>query len=239
MSVEVLGKSVDNRRARVEMRRRGLDHITPWFAKVLHKTRMVRGVNIGMVEKSWDVLRTVQFIEQNVSKTTPILDLGAYASEVLYCLYDTGYADLTGIDLNPALKQMPFKDRIKFVVGDFTHMEFPAESFGAITAISVIEHGFCGPRVFGEAARLLKAGGYLIGSTDYWPEKIDTSGITAFGLDWTIFSKKDLLNLAEEAGKHGLVPVGQLNFEASEATVSWFGRGYTFAWFAFQKIESP
>jgi len=58
-----------------------------------------------------------------------------------------------------------------------------------------------------------------------------------YGLDWTIFSKDELLNLIEEAGKHGLVPVGQLNFDASEPTVRWLKRDYTFAWFAFQKAD--
>ena len=77
MSLQVLAKSVDNMRARAEIRRRGLDFVTPWFVKVLHKTRIVEGVNVGLLEKSWDVLRTLQFIEQHVGKRTPILDLGA------------------------------------------------------------------------------------------------------------------------------------------------------------------
>jgi len=236
MSVEVLTKTADNTRARAEMRRRGLDFVTPWFEKVLHKTGIVKGVNVGLGEKSWDVLRTCRFIEQLVGKTTPILDLGAYGSEVLCCLNEMGYSDLTGIDLNPALTRMPFQQNIKYVTGDFTQTAFPSETFGAITAISVIEHGFCGPKVFREISRILKTGGYLIGSTDYWPEKIDTRGVIVYGLEWTIFSKDELLSLIEEASKHGLVPVGRLNFEASEATVRWLERDYTFAWLALQKV---
>ena len=238
MSLEILEKSADNQRARLEMRRRGLDHLTPWLFKVLHKTRIVKGVNVGMLEKSWDVLRTLQFIEQHASRTTPILDLGAYASEVLCSLHRMGFADLTGIDLNPTLTRMPYKASIKYVTGDFAHTGFSEETFGVITAISVLEHGFCAPKLFRELSRILKVGGYFIGSTDYWPEKIDTSGITAFGLDWRIFSKKEILDLVEEAGKHRLVPVGELNFEALEKTVSWFERKYTFAWFAFQKVNN-
>lgn len=238
MSVEVLTKSDDNQRARAEMRRRGLDFATPWFGKVLHKTGIVRGVTVGLLQKSWDVLKTLQFIEQHLSKTTPILDLGAYASEVLCSLCKIGYSDLTGIDLNPDLTQMPFKENIRYVTGDFAHTSFPDESFGAITAISVLEHGFCGPKVFREISRILKTGGYFIGSTDYWPEKVDTSGVVIYGLDWTIFSKSELLNLIEEAGRHGLVPVGPVNFEAPERTVGWLKRDYTFAWFAFKKAGS-
>lgn len=237
MSLEVLAKTEDNVRARAEIRRRGLDFVTPWFVKVLHKTQVVRGVNVGLLLKSWDVLKTLQFIEQRVSKTTPILDLGAYGSEVLCSLHKMGFSDLTGIDLNPALTRMPDEENIKYVTGDFTHTTFPTETFGAITAISVLEHGFCGPKVFREISRILKTGGYFIGSTDYWPEKVDTSGVTVYGLDWTIFSKDELLSLVEEARKYGLVPVGELNFEASKRTVRWLKRDYTFAWFAFQKVD--
>jgi hypothetical protein len=112
---------VDNTSARIEIRRRGLDCVTPWFAKVLHKTRIIKGVNVGDLKKSWDVLRTLQFIEQHVG-------LGACASEIL-------------------------------------------------------------------------------------------------------------LSLIAEVDDYGLVPVGELNFEVSEATVRCLNRDYTFAWFAFQKVD--
>jgi SAM-dependent methyltransferase len=238
MGLDVLATSADNERARDEIRRRGLDFVTPWFTKVLHKTHIVKGVNVGLLEKSWDVLRTLQFIERHVSKPTPVLDLGAYASEVLFSLNKMGYSDLTGIDLNPALAQMPHEPAIRYVTGDFTATPFPSESFGAITATSVLEHGFCGPKVFGEVSRILETGGYFIGSTDYWPEKIDTRGVEMYGLDWTIFSRDEISSFIREAGEFGLVPVGPLNFEASEKTVRWFKRDYTFAWFVFRKLDA-
>jgi SAM-dependent methyltransferase len=131
---------------------------------------------------------------------------------------------------------MPYPEYIKYIAGDYTETGLPSETFGAITAISVLEHGFCGPKIFREVSRLLRTGGYFIGSTDYWPEKVDTGGVTAFGLDWTIFSRKDLLDVVEEAERHRLVPVGQLNFGAAETTVRWLKKEYTFVWFAFQKV---
>ena len=238
MSVEVLTRTGDNMRARAEMRRRGVDCITPWFQKVLHRTRLANGVIVGHAKKSWDVLKTLEFIEEHVSRTTPILDLGACSSELLCSLYKMGFSALTGIDLNPDVTRMPYNQNVKYVTGDFTNTSFPEEAFGAITAISVLEHGYCGPKAFREVSRILETGGYLIGSTDYWPEKIDTRGVTAYGLDWRIFSKGELLELIAEAGKHGLLPVGQLHFEAPEPTVRWFKRDYTFAWFAFQKVST-
>ena len=237
MSVEVLAKTADNTRARAEMRRRGLDLTTPWFAKVLHKTRIVNGIDVGDVRKSWDVLRTLEFIEERLNKAAPVLDLGAYASEVLCGLYKIGFSDLTGIDLNPRLAQMPYNQSIRYVTGDFVHTPFPAEKFAAITAISVLEHGFRGADVFREVSRILQTGGYFVASVDYWPEKIDTQGVVFFGVDWTIFSKSELVDLIAEARRHDLVPVGELHFEAPEATVRCLERDYTFAWFALQKVD--
>ena len=239
MSLEVLIDSRMNLRARDEIRRRGLDFVTPWFEKLLHKTGVVKGVNVGLLKKSWDVLKTLQFIEDHLDKPTPILDLGAYGSEILCSLNKMGFTDLAGIDLNSSLLLMPYGNKIKYVAGDFTCTPFPSEKFGAVTAISVLEHGFCGPKVFKEISRILKPGGYFVGSTDYWPEKIDTSGVTVYGLDWTIFSKDEILALVDEARAHGLAPMGELNFSASEPTVRWFKREYTFAWFAFQKVDAP
>jgi len=239
MSVEVLTKSSDNSRARMEMRRRGLDFVTPRLTRLLRKARLVGGVNVGLLKKSWDVLRTLQFVEQHVDKTAPVLDLGAYSSEILLSLYKMGFSDLTGIDLDPGVARMPNRESIKYLTGDFTQTAFPPETFGTITAISVLEHGFCGPKMFREISRILKPGGYFIGSTDYWPEKVDTTDVVMYGLDWTIFSRNELLSFVEEAGKYGLAAVGQLNFEASETTVRWLKREYTFAWFAFQKVQVP
>jgi len=235
MSVEVLAKAVDNTRARAEMRRRGLDFATPWLARFLHKTRIVNGIDVGDVRKSWDVLRTLNFIEERVSKTAPILDMGAYASEILCGLHQLGFSELAGIDLNPGLTRMPHNQSIRYVTGDFAHTSFPGETFGAITAISVLEHGFRGADIFREVSRILRPGGYFIASVDYWPEKIDTQGVVFFGLDWTIFSKSELLNLIAEAGRHDLVPAGELRFEVPEPTVRCLARNYTFAWFALQK----
>jgi SAM-dependent methyltransferase len=238
VSLEVLPNSAENARARQEIRRRGLHFITPWLAKVVYKTGLASGVNVGLHKKSWDVLKTLEFLEQHVDKSSPVLDLGAYGSEVLCSLNKLGFSNLTGIDFNPELLHMPFRESIKYVTGDFTKTSFPNQSFAAISAISVIEHGFSAPKLLAEMGRLLKPGGYFVGSTDYWPEKIDTRGVFAYGLDWTIFSKSDLLQFIREAANYGLQPVGPLNVQASKTTVRWFRRNYTFAWFAFQKTPS-
>ncbi|MGD0548768.1 MAG: class I SAM-dependent methyltransferase [Terracidiphilus sp.] len=235
MSIEVLARAADNRVARMEMRRQGLDFSTPRIGRWLRRAHLLGGVSVGLPTKSWDVLRTQEFLNERVDKKAPILDLGAHSSEVVLGLHKMGFTDLTGIDLNPAVAQMPGRESIKYVTGNLMQTPFANGAFGAITAISVVEHGFSAAKMFAEVSRLLKLGGYFVGSTDYWPKKIDTSDIVVYGTDWTIFSREEMLAFVEEAAKFQLAPIGPIHLDAVESTTRWLKRSYTFAWFAFQK----
>jgi SAM-dependent methyltransferase len=235
MAVEVLATPSEIFLARTEIRRRRLDYVVPKYLRVLHKTRLLKGVGVGDVNKSWDILKTIEFLEHRVDKSAAVLDLGAYGSELLCSLHKLGFSKLTGIDLNPRLTWMPYSQAIRYVIGNFAQTSFAPASFSVVTAISVLEHGFCGAKVLREVSRLLKPGGYFLGSVDYWPEKIDTTGITAFGMDWRIFSKSELAAFVQEASDFGLFPVGPLSFDASARTADWCARRFTYAWFALQK----
>jgi SAM-dependent methyltransferase len=192
-------------------------------------------LTIGDFVKSWDVLTSIEFLQERSETSDPILDLGCYASEILLALDKAGYGNLSGIDLNPRLKEMPRQGRIHYRTGDFMQTPFADQSFAAITSISVIEHGFDGPRLMGEASRLLQPGGVFVASFDYWPEKIDTSGTRFFGMDWLIFSRADVEAMVDEAARHGLRPVGAMDYDAAERTIRFGGYAYTFAWLALEK----
>ena len=160
---------------------------------------------------------------------------GAYASEILSVLHRMKYSNLTGVDLNPRIREMPFADPIRYEVADFMATPFPDGSFGAITAISVIEHGFRSERLLREISRLLRPGGYFIASFDYWPEKVDTTGMDIFCMDWRIFSKAEVLAFIEEARGYDLSSCGEIDLEAEEKVIHWGGKDYTFAWLALRK----
>ena len=235
MTVHVLKKESENTNARNEMQRRGLDCTSTWFVRNLRKAKILKGINIGDQCKSWDVLKSLEFIENNVPINGPILDIGAYASEMLCSLHQMNYTSLTGVDVNPHIIDMPHADTIRYLVSDFMHTPFEDASFAAITAISVIEHGFNGHALLTELSRILKPGGYFIASVDYWPDKINTTDIKAFGMDWQIFSQPELISLLEEARSFGLAPAGDLKFEAADPIIKWQGRQYTFAWLVLKK----
>ena len=221
--------------ARDEMRRSGISCLTPWIRKWLNTIGFCNEVTLGDIVKSWDVLRTANFIRDHLPRETPVLDVGAYASEILSVLYRMKYSNLTGVDLNPRVKEMPFAEHIRYEVADFMATPFPDGSFGAVTAISVIEHGFRSERLLREISRLLRPGGYFIASFDYWPEKVDTTGTDIFGMDWRIFSITEVVAFIEEARAYGLSSCGEIDLEAKEKVIHWGGKDYTFAWLALRK----
>jgi len=235
MSVQVLKSRTENTASRPEMHRRGIDCTGSSFLRFTRKMGMVRGINVGASCKSWDVLKTVQFVENHLPLDAPILDIGAYASEVLCALHRLGYNRLSGVDINHKLGQMPYSDKVSYVVGDFLRMAFKNASFSAVTAISVIEHGFQSKELLTELSRVIMRGGFFIASVDYWPDKIDTRGIKSFGMDWIIFSKDALNSFFIEAQKFNFQPCGELNFDALDRVARWNGKQYTFAWLAMQK----
>ncbi|HTV51183.1 MAG TPA: class I SAM-dependent methyltransferase [Steroidobacteraceae bacterium] len=190
---------------------------------------------IGDAIKSWDVLTTIEYLETHVSKDAPILDIGAYASELLIALHRLGYRRLCGVDVNPQLLESAHADEIQYTVADFKRTPYADSSFAAITAISVIEHGFEAAALLAETARLLRPGGYFIASFDYWPNKIDTSGTKFFGMDWLIFSEREILSFMRDAQAHGLEPIGEVNGNASERPVKCAGKAYTFGWLVLRR----
>jgi SAM-dependent methyltransferase len=237
VSVEVLLSKADVERARERLVARGVSCLELELGSrtLWQRIRRAPPARVGDAVKSWDILRTLEFVEGAHPKTARVLDLGAYSSEILCTLHRAGFGALTGVDLNPRVRTMPFGDRIRWEVGNFLRSPFPDRSFDVITSISVIEHGFDAPALLGEVSRLLEPGGTFVASFDYWPDKLDTSDTKFFGLDWRIFSRQEVEAFVEQARGYGLAPLGALALDAREHTVSCAGRDYTFAWMALRR----
>ena len=233
--LKVLQHKEQNKAAREAMKRQGRSVIEGRLTKIMRRMGISIGLPVGDMIKSWDVAQTLDFISDNLTKEARILDLGVYCSEVPVSLVRMGFTCIHGVDLNPRVTTIPHTESIKYTVSDFMNTPFPSGSFDAITAISVIEHGYQPERLFAELGRLLKPGGYFIASFDYWPEKIDTGNTQFFGMSWLIFSMQDVELMLDIAGRYGLSPTGDLNPEASERVIHFSGFDYTFGLLVLRK----
>ncbi|MCB9560852.1 MAG: class I SAM-dependent methyltransferase [Kofleriaceae bacterium] len=188
--------------------------------------------------KSWDTLLALGAILRRVPRTGRVLDAGAERySALLPSLYLYGYDDLHGLNL--AFTRPVRRGPIRYLPGDVMNTGLPAASFGAITCLSVIEHGVRVDDFLAEAARLLRPGGVLVVSTDYWPDPVDTRGQYAYGVPIQIFTRADLTAAVAAAARHGLVPSAPIDdalaVVPAEAPVRWdrVALDYTFAVLTF------
>jgi SAM-dependent methyltransferase len=187
-------------------------------------------------EKNWDHLAAVSTILAHTSHSARILDGGVeFYSNVLPALFAYGYRDLYGINLS--FTDPARRGPIRYLPGDLTQTPFSNEHFDAITCLSVIEHGVPLEAYFREMHRLLKPGGLLITSTDYYPMPIDTSGMVAHGSSIKIFSKPEIQAALALAEKIGFKPTGDIDLECKEKPIRWeaYGLEYTFLIFTLRK----
>jgi SAM-dependent methyltransferase len=222
--------------ARQWLRSRGWDiqrKILPGLAYGLRTGRRIRPEFF----KSWDVARFARVLTASLPPAGSVLDIGSVASELPWVLHMAGFTDITGCDLDQTVLTMPFARTIRYRVGEPESLGLASKSLDAVTAVSTIEHGVDLPRFLNTAAQLLKPGGLLCISTDYWPEKIDTCGMQWFGLPWTVFSEFEIRQVIQDAADRGLSLKGWDGRipKSVERVVSWNGRRYTFIALTFSK----
>jgi SAM-dependent methyltransferase len=186
--------------------------------------------------KNWDSLAALSAILHHCLPTDPIFDAGGETYSVIapwLSLY--GFRNLT---VGNIAFGMPFRiGDIQYQYVDITATRFPDCSFQAITCLSVIEHGVDVDLFFQEAFRLLRAGGLLIVSTDYYETTIDCRNQVAFGVPIRVFNKEELLALIDLARTRGLAITGELDPSSQDKVVYWrdYDLRYTFVALAFQK----
>lgn len=187
-------------------------------------------------EKNWDHLAAVNAIVATTPATGRVLDAGAeFYSNVLPALFVCGYRHLFGMNLSFA--DSARRGPIRYLPGDITRTAFPDGYFDAITCMSVIEHGVPMEEYFREMYRVLKPGGLLITSTDYYPEPIDTRGKMAHGAPIKIFSKSEMKKMLVQAKVCGFQATGEIDLDSDGRPIRWeaYDLDFTFVIFTLRK----
>jgi len=166
-----------------------------------------------------------------------ILDVGCQWCPLLPWLATLGFRRLYGIDamaIEPwtiRLEQRLRGWRIRRSVQDLQATRFRDATFSAVTSLSVIEHGVDPERYAAEMARIIRSGGLLLTSTDYWPGGVDTSGLYPYGRafgEMRVFDRPGLEALLATLDRHGFEVGDDVSLEASEPLITWMQRSYTF-----------
>ncbi|MCY7417758.1 MAG: class I SAM-dependent methyltransferase, partial [Chloroflexi bacterium] len=170
--------------------------------------------------KNWDLLVALGSILERTDHRAAVLDMGsARYSRVLPSLYAYGYRRLVGIDLVPM--ELPYPTMVEYLTMDLTATTFADGSFDVITCLSVIEHGVSPDAFAREASRLLRQGGVVVLSTDFWCSPVDVAGKEAYGVPVHVLSPADIDVWIEAAARHGLTPVSPIELRCQDPVVRW------------------
>lgn len=195
-------------------------------------------------QKNWDTLKSLFYVLDKTNVSSPVLDAGSGGSSaILRWLSALGYQQLYACDIRPIHDRAYRSQGIKFSVQDLSRTDYPDHFFHAVTCISVIEHGVDLHGFIKEMSRILKTGGVLLISMDYWSEPIDCSGIYPYGKamgEMKIFGPEQLHTLISLAQCNGFSLCAPLDLKTRERAVRWerVQREYTFAFVAMEKIAN-
>lgn len=165
---------------------------------------------------------------------SPILDAGA-ASESAFLpgLARTGYTDLTGINL--LFEQPETRGGVLYDHGDITRTKYKDEAFAFIACLSVIEHNVDVDKFLAESARLLKPGGHLFISFDYWRDPIDYSAWAKRGVHLHFFTPDEVREMVKTAADHKLIVTSEPSYDCQDRVVEHISLHYTFMNLLFRK----
>ncbi len=220
----------------------------PWICSVLKSTeevqesldqvRLLDLPPIADLPKNWDSLAALDLILRTTNTYSRIFDAGGERYSMILpwlCLY--GYKNLTVGNL--IFDKKIRKGSILYEHSNITNTKFPDGHFDAVTCLSVIEHAVELNAYFREMSRIIRDGGILITSTDYYDSPIDTKGQEAYGFPIHIFTKNEIMKAFELATQYGFSLMSPIDLCSPEKIVNWkkYDLSYTFIIFSLKKTS--
>lgn len=185
--------------------------------------------------KNWDNLIALWYTVKTTDPILPVMDVAATkGSAYLPSLRNYGFKNLISINLTQTTTEI--NEGITYQYGDCTKTNFSDGFFGFISCLSVIEHGVDVEAFFAESARILRPGGHLFVSADYWQDPVDTYGQVAFGVPVKMFTQSEVDDMVVTARKYGLEAVRSVDATCKDRVVNWIGIDYTFVNLLFYKV---
>lgn len=191
-------------------------------------------------DKNWDLYRVYTIVE-SMPREKKIIDLGCGDAFALKLLYAMGFKSLYGIDfsinwrarvgqITRMWRARSLKVPYRLYKGDLTTTKFSARTFDVALGISVIEHGVNLEKFLIESFRILKPGGLLFITNDYWEEEIQiNASVRPYGLSWKIFSKQDIEHFIKLSYDVGFFLYRDSPFpKCSDRCIVWKNHEYTF-----------
>lgn len=173
-------------------------------------------------------------------KDGDLLDMGSNGSYLLHSAAKKGVlGKKCGIDLGKPEYEI---EGVEYLQGDLMKTPYADNSFDTITCLSVIEHEVNYDLLAKECNRLLRPGGKLYITFDYWDPKVDTTdvGTKLYGLEWDILDKSDVLWLVSILKTNGLKITSEIDWTTQDAVINPqfyapYGKEYTFGILCFSK----
>lgn len=200
------------------------------------EARRLRLPPLADAPKTWDTLAALSEVVTRTRPDACVLDAGAELySRFLPWLYLYGYRRLFGINL--VFEGTKQQGPISYEQGDITRTRFAPATFDAVACLSVVEHGVDLEAYFREMYRVLKPGGVLVTSTDYFETPTDTRGLAAYGTPIRVFTRPDIEEAVKVAERCGLTLTGPLDLRTDQRIVTWeqYNLAYSFVVFAMTK----
>jgi SAM-dependent methyltransferase len=186
--------------------------------------------------KNWDNFLAVYHAIR--AERGPVLDAGACrdpksASVFLPTLALHDFTDLHGINLDEGAPVSVGGATYQY--GDITSIPFPDQHFAFIACLSTIEHGVDWRAFYASCARVLRRGGELFVSFDYWKDPVDTGGQMAFGAPVKVFTKDEVLDMVNFCASQGLRITSPTKLHCKDRVIQWLGMNYTFCNLHFRR----